>query len=79
MGAEIPGTTLILKVLLMESHVFLQVNFTETELWGEIVIDGVVSPVLHFKDPLQPEAESKTGAPAQMVESVKLVSRFNSG
>ena len=79
MGAEIPGTTLILKVLLMESQVFLQITFTETELSGEIVIDGVVSPVLHFREALQPEAESKTEAPAQMVESTKLVSRLNSG
>ena len=78
-GAEIPGTTLILKVLETESQVFLHETLTGPELTGEIVIEEEVSPVLHFKEALQPLAVNKIDDPAQMVESEKLVSRLNSG
>ena len=78
-GAEIPGTTLILKVLKSESQVFLQETLTGPELTGEIVIEVEVSPVLHFKEALQPFADNKIDDPAQVVESEKLVSRLNSG
>ena len=78
-GAEIPGTTLILKVLEIESQEFLQETVIIFEFSGESITVEEVSPVLHFKEALQPFAVNKIDDPAQMVESEKLVSRLNSG
>ena len=78
-GAEIPGTTLILKVLDTESQEFLQETVIILEFSGDSIIEEEVSPVLHLKEALQPFADNKIDDPAQMVESEKLVSRLNSG